>query len=289
MSKKLSTKKLKSYSVLSLSVVGAMSSAKAQIVYTDVNPDSTINTNGSTFNLDLDNNGVADFKFTLMNYTSTINSLFHIKEVLISPLNSNSISGSTFPFFSSFYLPFALNQNQVIGNGPNWKSFNSYQYMAEVDTSHGVLAAQVGNWIDSTNKYVGLKFKIGTETHYGWARLDVSNDAGSFTIKDYAYNTNPDAPVPAGLWTTTGIENIMSNDVEVYISNKKITLLFNNASFEGGTLFMLNILGQSVKSQQIEFSTQVDMNEFPAGTYFLVVKEKNGKTIIKKVLITEGC
>ncbi|MBK6838980.1 MAG: hypothetical protein IPG90_12630 [Bacteroidetes bacterium] len=37
-------------------------SAKAQIIYTDVIPDTTFNVSGDTCQLDLDNNGQADYK-----------------------------------------------------------------------------------------------------------------------------------------------------------------------------------------------------------------------------------
>jgi hypothetical protein len=48
--------------------------------------------------------------------------------------------------------------------------------------------------------YLGVSFLISGETHYGWIRLTTYCDGGSVagTITGYAYETVPNAPIPAG-------------------------------------------------------------------------------------------
>jgi hypothetical protein len=51
------------------------------------------------------------------------------------------------------------------------------------------------------NRYLGLKFKIGEQFHYGWARVTVTTTANqgfSATLTGYAYETIPDKPIHAG-------------------------------------------------------------------------------------------
>jgi hypothetical protein len=46
--------------------------------------------------------------------------------------------------------------------------------------------------------FLGLGFPIGAGTHYGWVRVDVNNAAGTFVIKDWAYESQ------AGVGILTG-------------------------------------------------------------------------------------
>ncbi|MBK9327914.1 MAG: hypothetical protein IPM95_01090 [Sphingobacteriales bacterium] len=51
---------------------------------------------------------------------------------------------------------------------------------------------------DDTEKLIGLKFKIGSETHYGWLRVQLSFDKKTCTIKDGAYQNLADKEIAAG-------------------------------------------------------------------------------------------
>lgn len=49
-----------------------------------------------------------------------------------------------------------------------------------------------------TDAYIGLSFPINAVNHYGWIRVDVDNAAGTFLIKDWAYESVPGAGITAG-------------------------------------------------------------------------------------------
>jgi hypothetical protein len=57
-----------------------------------------------------------------------------------------------------------------------------------------------GPWQNATNLYLGLKFVIGGETHFGWARLTVKAQSGGVvaTLTGYAYETIANRPIIAG-------------------------------------------------------------------------------------------
>ena len=50
--------------------------------------------------------------------------------------------------------------------------------------------------------YLGIRFNIGIEQHFGWARLTVELDNAlqprAFTLHEYAYESNPGAGLAAG-------------------------------------------------------------------------------------------
>ncbi len=49
-----------------------------------------------------------------------------------------------------------------------------------------------------TDAYVGLSFPIAGARHFGWIRVDIDNSAGTFLIKDWAYEDVPEVGIPAG-------------------------------------------------------------------------------------------
>ena len=60
----------------------------------------------------------------------------------------------------------------------------------------------VGRWgNDPQNRYLGVKFLINGQTHFGWVRLTVKSDkllSITATITGYAYETVPNKPIFAG-------------------------------------------------------------------------------------------
>ena len=84
-------------------------SANAQIVYTDVNPDVTYNTNGGVYALDLNNDGITDFDITFT--TATISAGTN-KYIRITPLGANKVGNDL-----SYPYPSALSLNTLIDSG----------------------------------------------------------------------------------------------------------------------------------------------------------------------------
>jgi hypothetical protein len=57
-----------------------------------------------------------------------------------------------------------------------------------------------GPWNNVQDHYLGVSFKIGTETHYGWVRMSVSDPRAPLKvlISGYAYETIADQQIRAG-------------------------------------------------------------------------------------------
>jgi hypothetical protein len=85
----------------------------------------------------------------------------------------------------------ALSSGVVIG--PSRSFYYAEALMADYSTCLWPPHENLGAWLDVMNRYLGLKFQINGQTHYGWARLSVT--AGRFgpvvTLTGYAYETVP--------------------------------------------------------------------------------------------------
>jgi len=57
-----------------------------------------------------------------------------------------------------------------------------------------------GQWMYVQRRYLGLKFMIGSEVHYGWARFSVTLQQRTVqaTLTGYAYETIPNKPIITG-------------------------------------------------------------------------------------------
>lgn len=60
-----------------------------------------------------------------------------------------------------------------------------------------------GPWINVSDRYLGLKFEINGEFHYGWARMTVMDGFGEVLLTGYAYETIPNKPLKAGQTSET--------------------------------------------------------------------------------------
>jgi hypothetical protein len=160
--------------------IGAASNVNAAVIYTDVTPDFTGGA-GSGYNLDVNNDAINDFSFNgWMGYYGAYGSLY------MNGIGSNSwvapYSGGDPSILSSSNM---VSAGQSFGGGFGSFFWSSYGYC-------------YGNWCGGqTDKYIGLRFNIGGNTHYGWVRVDIG-PGFTFTIKDYAYEDTPNTPIMAG-------------------------------------------------------------------------------------------
>ncbi len=164
--------------------------AEAKIVYTKTN---TVVHEGTP--LELQNNGVKDFVFQ-----SFDNCVWGFCRDWLSFCDARANNR----FEAQSGLVVALRPGVVIGPKAAFPKYQSTSTMAGlywVSFSSGRILDSRGFWINVKNRYIGLKFRIGKDTHYGWARLNVSWDSKNGivgTLTGYAYETVPKKPSIAG-------------------------------------------------------------------------------------------
>jgi hypothetical protein len=107
----------------------------------------------------------------------------------------------------------ALRSGMPIGPRQRFRQ-GHFDVMGSVVRS-GTSTRWAGPWANGgegvKNHYLGLKFSIDGQTHYGWARLSVtasSNGFESVSLTGYAYETIPKKPIIAG--RTKGADDVSS-------------------------------------------------------------------------------
>jgi hypothetical protein len=278
--------RLKTYASIAAAIVAA-GNADAQVVYTDVSPDQTLNSFPSSFNIDLDANAVIDFTIEMIQPWSSQ------RHLQIVPIASNSIVASN-PLYGGSYVA-VLNQGVNINASANFKDYGFERFMAKFTsfyTAGSTYMYTKGNWTGShTDKYIGLRFKIGSNTHYGWVRLDASigipyaSGNWSVTIKDFAYESSPNTGILAGDMGGTTNLNERFATTKIFAANKQINLAFNEADFSNTQISVYNNLGQLVHQQEAANQKEIiDMSTYPMGIY-IVKLQTAGAVLSKKIII----
>lgn len=150
---------------------------EAGVIY--VNPPDQTYTN-TNFSLDLDGDSVPDVNFSQF----------------VGP-SSRWLRASADGLIGGWWIE-ALPPSATIGPGG---SFTTRGLLASVYSYRGWFSSW-GPWANVTDRFLGLRFKIGQNTHYGWVRMDVSANPAFLTIaatvKDWAYESVPGAGIHAG-------------------------------------------------------------------------------------------
>jgi hypothetical protein len=270
--------RISKYTAVAGAVVSA-AGAQAQVVYTDVNPDyshdAPQNNGFAVYELDLNNDQTVDFALVSRD-TVTANST--IRLTLAAPYGANAIAGVT-P--SNYDYALALDINSMVDSTLNWiAATNTMAY--NVDSAN----PYDENWNGVTDKYLGLKFVVGANTHYGWARLDSYAIGDSIVVKDYAFNATPNGGIMTGdmgsvSLTETQVENLVKF---INKSNNSVQVVLNG-NLTNGVVSVVSSTGQVVSSDAITEKTfSVDMNNLSSGIYMVNVTFNEGATT-KKIIV----
>jgi hypothetical protein len=177
-----------------LGFLTSASVAEARIVFFPAHQQISSN---AVFALDVNHDGVTDFNLT---NTYGCNFDYCYGRLYAIPVAGNGVEGKL--GFLGTHLASALNQGARIGPAQPF----SGQLM--IRTSMG----STGQWRNATNRYLGLKFRISGQVHFGWARLSVQIKSARVTalLTGYAYETVPDTAIIAGK-TAGGAEGTATN------------------------------------------------------------------------------
>ncbi len=153
--------------------------AEAKIVYTKTH--KIINWKHRIFNLDLNHDRMADFRFKFHSglnlswsvgihpaSSGTMNQVWGSGRLSAAALHAGVVVGSDGRFRPSYYIMFGCGST-VCG----------------------------GNWLNVRDRYLGLKFLINGMYHYGWARLSTYRYVTAM-LTGYAYETIPGKAIIAG-------------------------------------------------------------------------------------------
>lgn len=184
--------------------------AQAKVVFTDTwIPIPPV---ASVTNLDLNNDGIADFQISNGKSEKCRSSSGPGYCVVMKVLPQNASN----EIWGARGVASALGSGVTIG--PPGKFQAGHEFMGKEafmagSTSYS-LYRSAGPWRQTTRRFLGLKFIIQGQIHYGWARLSVTaTGSGMFgAISGYAYETEPDKPIRTG--QENGVTKKESSDVD---------------------------------------------------------------------------
>jgi len=163
---------------------------------------------GNSFELDVNGDGIKDFVFylgkTTYTYTSmsmpysfvtTVARVYHIGSSNYV-LNSVITSSSNSMIYSYSYQVLRLAASAAIGSMPNAAAFKTGGTLAVHYLSYAIgnFVSGSGPTIKGKQGFIGLQFKIGAGTHFGWAEVELTDNLEKLIIHAYGYNNDADLP-----------------------------------------------------------------------------------------------
>ncbi|MCF8296083.1 MAG: T9SS type A sorting domain-containing protein [Saprospiraceae bacterium] len=245
---------------------------KSQIIYTDINPDTTLIASGNPFHyyyMDINQDSIIDFK--LAHFAPSAS---WVEAEIYCQFGNNQDEA----VLTSNMAPMTLTYNSPIDNtSGNWTNTVSGSSNSALFVPSGI-----------TDKYLGLRIQLSGQWHYGWAKVDVPSNTSSFTIKSFAFNTIANQAINAGdtFSMSTSIPTIeKQNDLKVYSSETHININVGDNSYLGGIATVYNLAGQEVKSVAIKQAKfNINVASLSKGLYFVSVKN-NSQMQTRKVII----
>ena len=270
------TKRLVRYGALTTAMVG-LTDLNGQIKYTDI---TDVGGPGQGVGIDLDGlDGLYEF-FILhgSNTAGTLGALYCV------PFGSNAVLGSS----AGFIYPFALDSGDPISAANiNWIAQTGTSYSLNYQTMNFVSCyggAGNSNWCGVVDKYLGLRFELADGTHYGWARLSVDLSTFNWTLFDYAYNEEVDAPINAGQ-TTLGIDDNNLSKVKVVGLDKSIGL-YNLTDVSNYSVYTLT--GQKVLNGTTgNRDHMIEAASLSSGVYIVELGDTKSNAVIRKKVVLE--
>ncbi len=257
----------------------AGTSATAQYQYTDIK-DTTISSNNGFYNLDINQDGVIDFKIT--QYVDT-GGLGTTNAVIIQPYgaNDNAVAGEK---ISIYNYPFNLNAAVVLDGTTDWRgaggNYNNGYLTFVVDGQN----YPNSNWVGpETDGFLGLKIYVNSLPHYGWARLDIGADSKSFTVKDFSVNLSVDSSIVVGSELIGQVENLLEH-VKIGVTENGIKF-FKPNSIENLQIKIFDLTGRLLKEEAISEEVSELFFQKEATALYIVELESEGVTRREKVFV----
>jgi hypothetical protein len=190
-------RKLAAYSTAAAAGLAAADSAEAAVIYSGLlgGGEGIVAFKSKGFYVDLDLDGNNDFRFqqtdkAKINKGGKKNVVGQAASIMASSSPSYMPLAPNFIQFSSLKDRFA--RALPAGAFVSDTGFShSFARAAEFTATDGAEGPFAGNG----PLFLGLKFKIGSDFHLGWARIQIDPFVRNLTLYDYAYETDALTPI----------------------------------------------------------------------------------------------
>ena len=277
------------YTGMASAILGVQS-VNGQVIWTDLQ-DTTLSTNGAIYDLDIDQDtgNVVDFRIVQL-VDSTI---YNISGVLVRT-GGNAANQVVGVNYSNYNYAFRLNVGDTIGPGNTFKGINQARNI-------GYLAFEVdgttypnSQWVDTTSGvtdgFLGLRFTAPTSdsttgTFYGWVRLDVSADLRSVTIKEFAYQSQPDSSIYMGEGAPININEFEVERPAMVQRGKFLDISLPETYTPAARVKLIGLDGKMIREYALSgYKNQISLEDLPKGIMVAHISS-NGVEATRKVVV----
>lgn len=261
--------------LLSLLVL-ASTSLFSQIVYTEVNPDLTLEAVSSdSYAVDFD----ADTNIDLIIYESEIDTnlsgfvLTFIGGVVNTIGNSELVGVDSLIFGSNVLFVDTIGAGELIDGSSSFinSGMPSVFAGAGLKVTATSLGTSLGEFQGEVDGYIGAKFNISGNDHFGWVRVNVAEDCYSLIIKDFAYESASNTGIIAGDYGSSGLVGVSAlTNSEVLINQQNRIINVSNLN-EPVTFEMYNLIGEKIYEQDCYNSSNIYLENFKRGIYLIQI------------------
>ena len=244
----------------------------AQIVYTDVDPDITVNEFLQGYGIDFNQDNKIDVHLTLLDNVGVWVML------LIPDSELDDVS-----------VVYDGEEASVLEFGDDISAASNYW---ELGSGWGGLLyghwdgdGTYGNWIDTQeHKYLGIKFSDNSNDYYAWIYLStIIHDYNDyeFTIHGFAYNSTAEEGIEAGdMGNGVGMDEMENKSVSFYPNPAQNTLYFKEIK-QFKEVMITDISGKRVLIDQNVSRQSIDISSLKAGVYFLKIDTEDEQFVTK--------
>jgi hypothetical protein len=179
--------------------------AEARIVATPVN--IPIPVNGGIVQFDINHDGIPDFGLSVNFYQFARNPPMGNFSSLVRVVPAQAENEVWDVFSDRNECAAAVHAGEPIGGARRFRA--GPQIMLEAAGSYTRGRSSHCPWHGAHPPYLGLKFMIDGQVHYGWAQVMVAVRATVLT--GFAYETIPNKPIPAGATSDADESNIRAS------------------------------------------------------------------------------
>jgi len=283
--------KLVQYSAIAAALI-ATSTVNAQAINIDVNPDVVIDSLSAPYQLDFNNDATPELSFGVQ-YLSGADSMSGVAFTYLgtggSVVSNTGVTLIGAIDSNSSFAPTVLNTGDAVSAAANFggSSTNALAINGVVNAGLlGTFPITQGAFLDQNYKYLGVKFTVGANTHYGWVQLSIPVSAETITIHGYGYNQTPDAAVNAGeAGNPAGLENVAVEDKVTFLNSLIDSKINVTPDLIGGEINLVSMSGQIIKTIKItDIQTVITFDGMDTGIYMVNAKFDAG-SVTKKVYV----
>ncbi|MFH1051931.1 MAG: T9SS type A sorting domain-containing protein [bacterium] len=282
----------KSMFVIFLITLNFNTNLLSEIIYTDLIPDKILSPaagSGQNYQIDMNVDNAGEFYIQVNNMSEGYESV-----KIAGIIRGNQIAGDGDTNDVMNFFPLCLALNEVIGENTSYLWFNNWDEQWDHELSVAICGFGInepGHWAGGLkDKYLGVRFIIQGNYHYGWLSIEIPAIPNTVTIKGFAYESTPNLPIKAGETVTGFNENTNFVNSETIISPNPASEYIEiklSKSFELSESYSIEIF--NVYSEQMTVGIQnfeplrIDISGFPVGIYFLRIGDEIQKFVVIKL------